>query len=77
MIIKFQFEACQELESFRLGHSIQGNSKTWKKRYVRPFIPEGKDSAEGILKEIINQSGLSPLEYILCILDKTYKGGNP
>jgi hypothetical protein len=63
------------INSFGLGHSIQGKNKPWGKRYVRPFSPEDKNEALKIVREIFNLNGLPPVEYILNILNK--KGGSP
>jgi hypothetical protein len=66
---------CQAKSSFRLGHSIQGKNRPWKKRYAKPFSPKDKDEASKIVREIFISSGLPPVEYILNILNK--RGGSP
>jgi hypothetical protein len=53
--------------SFRLGHSIQGKNRPWKKRYAKPFSPKDKDEASRIVREIFISSGLPPVEYIFVL----------
>jgi len=68
---------CQYGNSFGLGHHHQGKDlKPWFRRNRRPFLPESKKDAQGIIKQVLQKIGQPPLELLCQLLDNP-KGGAP